>query len=377
MNLYTVKRGDTLYSIANQFGATFPVLAAANQIADPSKLVAGQALIIPSSQPSPTRSILVNGYALPGIGDPALNGALPYLTYLTPFAYRARMDGSLVPIIDDSLIRRAYAGNVAPVMAVTNQRESGGFSSDIGHAILTDMDAQRALISNLAAKLSEKSYYGLNVDFEYLYETDREAYIEFLTRLVARLKPIGYVLSVALAPKISGEQTGLLYTAHDYEAIGAIMDEIILMTYEWGYTYGPPLAVAPIDQVEKVLTYAVSVIPSKKILMGMPNYGYNWKLPYVKSRAAQPVPLAEAPRLAYQQYANILYDATAQAPFFRYYDSAGTEHIVWFDDVRSISARLALVEKYDLGGVSYWNLNTLFRPNWVVLSEMYQVTKVF
>ena len=377
MNLYTVKRGDTLYSIADQFGTSFPALATANQIAEPSKLVAGQALIIPSSSPSPSRSIIVNGYALPSIGDVALNGALPYLTYLSIFAYRARMDGSLVPVIDESLIRRAYASNVAPMMVLTNQREDGGFSSDIGHAILTDPVAQRALISNVAAKLSEKNYYGLNVDFEYLYETDREAYVEFLTRLAARLKPIGYVLGVALAPKTSAEQTGLLYTAHDYAAIGAIVDLVILMTYEWGYTYGPPMAVAPIDQVERVLQYAVTAIPSEKILMGMPNYGYNWKLPYTQGRAAQAVQLAEAPRLAYQQYANILYDATANAPFFRYYDSAGTEHIVWFDDVRSISARLALIEKYDLGGVSYWNINTLFRPNWIVLSEMYRVTKVF
>ena len=73
----------------------------------------------------------------------------------------------------------------------------------------------------------------------------------------AALRRVGYSFSVALAPKISQEQSGLLYTAHDYGAVGSIADKVIIMTYEWGYTYGEPMAVAPIDKVRQVLDYAV------------------------------------------------------------------------------------------------------------------------
>lgn len=358
------------------YDTTAAALAAANQIGDGGKLAVGQALLVPPYG-APGRSILVNGYALPGIPDMALYGALPYLTFLTPFAYRARADGSLSDLADSALIRQAYANDVAPMMAVSNQKEGGGFDGDIGHVLLTDMAVQETLIQNLLAVLSEKSYMALNVDFEYLPETDGPAYAAFLARLKQRLAPGGYLLSAALAPKTGPEQRGTLYTAHDYAAIGAICDLVILMTYEWGYTYGPPQAVAPIGPVEQVLAYAVSVMPSRKILMGMPNYGYNWTLPYERSRPARTVALADAPRLAYENFADIRYDQEAQAPYFQFYDSNGAEHIVWFDDPRSIMARLALVETYDLGGVSYWNIDRLYRPGFLVLSSMFRIERMF
>lgn len=56
----------------------------------------------------------------------------------------------------------------------------------------------------------------------------------------------------------------------------------MLMTYEWGYTYGPPMAVAPLNMVRRVVEYAVSAIPVEKISLGIPNYGYEWPLPYVR-----------------------------------------------------------------------------------------------
>ena len=376
MTLHIVKQGDTLSSIARMHDTTASALAAANQLADGNKLPVGQALIVPPYG-APSRSITVNGYALPGISDTALYGALPYLTYLTPFAYRARADGSLSELQDSSLIRQAYANDVASMMAVSNQKDDGGFDTAIGHAILTDMAAQGRLIQNVLTTLEQNSYMALNVDFEYLPETDAQAYADFLARLRQRLMPGGYLLSAALAPKTGPEQTGLLYTAHDYEAIGAICDFVILMTYEWGYTYGPPQAVAPIGPVRQVLEYATSVMPSRKVLMGMPNYGYNWTLPFDRSRPARSVALADAPRLAYDSLADIRFDQESMAPYFQFYDSNGTEHIVWFDDPRSIMARLELVNTYNLGGVSYWTINRLYRPGFIILSSMFYIDKVF
>ena len=141
-------------------------------------------------------------------------------------------------------------------------------------------------------------------------------------------------------------------------------------------TGAPAQAVSPIDQVERVLQYAVSVMPSEKILMGMPNYGYDWTLPFVPGSAARSLSNQEAVELASRVGAMILYDERVQAPYFNYYDEQGHPHVVWFDDTRSIAARLALVAKYNLAGVSYWNINTFYPQNWAVLNAMYKVNKV-
>lgn len=376
MYIYTVKPGDTLFDIAQKNGVTISALVAANQLSDPYKLPVGLALVI-SGQSIRERSIVVNGYAFPGISDIALLGALQYLTYLSVFSAKTRIDGTITELNDTALIRKCYVNGVAPVLTLTNQRESGGFSGDIAHAVIADEEVKTKLIQNVMEYLDRRNYFGLNIDFEYVREEDRTLYTQFLLDFAAALRRVGYSFSVAIAPKISQEQSGLLYTAHDYGAVGSIADKVIIMTYEWGYTYGEPMAVAPIDKVRQVLDYAVMEMPPEKILMGMANYGYSWTLPYKKGTAARPLSLSEIPQTAYSQYADIRFDDTAQSPFFRYYDSAGTEHIAWFEDTRSIEAKLKLVSEYGLGGVSYWNINTLYRPNWAVLSGMYGIEKVF
>lgn len=374
--LYTVKSGDSLYSIAQSFGVTSTAISSGNHLWDDSKLPIGMNLIIPTGG-TPERRIVVNGYAFPTISDTALMGALPYLTYLSVFTARAQSDGSIVPMNDDAIIRRAYVNGVAPLMTLTNQRDSGEFSSEIAHAILADPAVGNALIQNIAVMLDRRNYFGINLDFEYILPEDRDLYTDFVRRLRDRLKQQGYLLAVAVAPKTSDAQQGLLYTAHDYAALGEIVDYCIIMTYEWGYTYGEPMAVSPLDKVEEVIAYAVSVMPPEKILMGLPNYGYNWQLPFSRSNPARTISLSEAPRLAYDQLADIRFDQASQSPYFRYYHSTGREHITWFDDPRSIYAKLELVEKYGLGGVSVWNINKLYRAMWLTMGELFGVKKAF
>ena len=165
----------------------------------------------------------------------------------------------------------------------------------------------------------------------------------------------------AIAPKTSAGQVGTLYEAHDYPVHGELVDFVIIMTYEWGYIYGPAMAVAPINEVRRVLDYAVTEIPPEKILMGMPNYGYDWTLPFVQGSAARTLSNTAAIAQASDVGAAINYDEKSQAPFYNYYDRQGRRHEVWFDDARSIRARLRLIYDYRLGGLSYWTIDNLFR----------------
>lgn len=372
---FTVQQGQNLYSIAQSFGIAPGALLAANPGVNPARLQVGQSIVLPIP-PQRMKSIFVNGFAIPGIANDVLQSTLPHLSSISIFSYQARSDGNLKSIDDMSLVQTARAASVAPMMVITNIEEGSGFSSEIANDILTNMQVQNTLIANVISVLEKNNYYGLVVDFEYIYPEDKQNYVNFISRVVNSLRPMGYKVAVALAPKTSADQKGLLYEAHDYPAIGALVDFAILMTYEWGYLRGPAEAVAPIDKVRKVLDYATGVIPSEKILMGMPNYGYDWTLPFVKGSAARILTNDGAVSLALSVGANIMYDNIAQAPFFNYYSSDRKRHEVWFDDARSYYARLMLINTYNLGGVSYWTINKFFAPNWLVLDSMYTVKKV-
>jgi len=422
--IHVVKPGESLYSIARFYGATPDRVASENELADPSKLVVGQTLVITegtskhkvqpgqsiytiasqynvsvrnilAANPSITNpaqisvgqiinipidtekrgTIEVNGYSFPNISMEVLRKTLPYLTYLSIFSYEVNADGTLKPINDQPLIDAARAAGVAPLMVITNLGESG-FNSDLARTILTNTTVQDTLLDNVIANLRNKNYYGLDIDFEYIYPENREDYNNFLRKVVNRLRPLGYSVTTALAPKTSAEQVGLLYQAHDYPVHGALADHVILMTYEWGYTFGPPLAVAPINEIRKVLNYAVTAIPRNKIFMGIPNYGYDWTLPYVQGSRAETLSNTQAVDLALRENAAIQYNEVSQAPYFNYYDDNRKQHVVWFEDARSIKAKLELVDEYDLGGVSYWTIGRYFPQNWLVLSSMYDIAKV-
>ena len=131
--------------------------------------------------------------------------------------------------------------------------------------------------------------------------------------------------------------------------------------------YGPAMAVSPANMVARVLDYAVTAIPSEKILMGMPNYGYDWTLPFVQGTAARTLSNTGAVQQALEVGARIRYDTIAQAPFYNYYDSERRRHEVWFDDARSVQARLRLVDEYNLGGDRYWTINSFLPQKWLVL----------
>lgn len=373
---HRVAPGESMYSIARKYGVTVNQILAANpQIANPAAIRVGQVLVIPE-RTSKLGTIEVNGYTFPNTSMEVIRKTLPYLTYLSIFSYEVNPDGTLRTINDEPLIRAARQARVAPLMVITNMEAGGGFSSDVARSILRNEGNQDRLINNVINNLRSKNYYGLDIDFEYIYPEDREYYNRFLRKVVSRLKPLGYTVTTALAPKTSAEQKGVLYEAHDYPVHGALTNHVILMTYEWGFTYSPPQAVAPINEVRKVLNYAVTAIPRNKILMGIPNYGYDWTLPYKEGTAARTVSNTGAVRLALNENAAIKYDEKAQSPFFNYYDDNRRQHEVWFEDARSINAKLRLAHEYGLAGVSYWTIGRYFPQNWLVLRSLYDVRKV-
>lgn len=233
---YILPEGQTFFSLSQEYDVPLEELIAANPDLNPLNIRPGETVIIPVSQQEARRPILVNGYAYPSINTNALNCVLPFLTFLSPFSYTLTPQAELIPPDDSDLIYRAQRAGVMPIMVVTNIFDEG-FSTETMSGILASEELQERFIGNILSELESKSYYGVNMDIEYIAPEDREAYNAFLERLAERLHDQSYILITALAPKISAEQQGVLYEAHDYAAQGRIADYVIIMTYEWGYTY--------------------------------------------------------------------------------------------------------------------------------------------
>ena len=372
--IYTVREGDSLWSIAAGLGITVNQLWRNNPIlGGKSDIYPGQTLVIDYAD-AKLGSLETTGYVYTFVNRDVLRRTLPYLTYLAIFSYGVRADGSLIEPDDVELIRLALEYGTKPMLVLTSLGEDGSFSTETVSRLLNDPDAVDNLISNLVETCERKDYAAVNSDFEYIPPEDRDSYTNFIERLAESLRAIGRELSVSLAPKQTGDQPGLLYEAIDYPALGRAADMAFLMTYEWGYTYSEPRAVAPIDQVAKVVDYATSVIPREKIVMGMPNYGYNWILPWVEGEAAKSLTNAEAVRLANEYGAVIRYDELAATPYFNY-TADDVSHEVWFEDARSVAAKLALASDERLRGIGIWNVTRWFAQLWFMLNVLYNIER--
>lgn len=374
--IHTVRRGDTLSAIAREYSVTTMELMQNNPgLALNPVLTVGRQITVSFTEEK-RGTVDINGYAYPHIDRNVLRKTLPYLTRLTIFGYGFTTEGELIPINDEPLIRLALEFKAAPFMLISSITEDGNFSGERASLLFRDVALQNKVLDRIIITMRQKGYHGLDVDFEYIEPRDAEFFFAFLRNAAARLHAEGFKLHVDLAPKTHADQPGLLYEAHNYEVIGSIADTVMIMTYEWGYTFGPPMAVAPLNRVREVVEYAVTEIPVQKIFMGIPNYGYDWVLPYEQGNSrATSIGNEYAAGLAARYGAQIMFDSTAQSPYFNYWDRGGRKHIVWFEDVRSIQAKYGLIDEFRLLGGGYWTVMREFAQNWMYAAANYNIRK--
>lgn len=372
---HTVVEGDTLEGIALAYGVTTEQILRNNPwVAAQDALEPGQILLITYEDEPKLGTALVIGYLYPFINREVHRETLPFLTYQSLFTYGFTPEGDLVPVDGQELIAAGYEAGVPPIMVLAPMSESMAFDPQIAHNMFINQEGQNRLIENIITAMQENGYIGLDIDFEFIPPEDRELFIDFIANVKRNLEPLGLLTLVALAPKTSGEMTGLLYEAHDYPAIGAIADLVLLMTYEWGYAFGPPMATAPVNNVRRVLEYGLSVIPNEKILMGVPNYAYDWTLPFIMGESrAESLSNQEAIVRAARYGVTIEFDEIAQAPFYYYTDEAGVEHVVWFDDARSMNAKLRLIPELQLRGAGIWHVMNFFPALYMEINSMFNI----
>ncbi len=239
MLIYTVKAGDTVDTIAASYNISASSIIYNNQLPWPYSLTIGQSLLLSTdSAPANKRSFYTGGYAYPFISEWVLEETLPYLSYLYIFSYGFTTEGELIPpLLDDTfMITAAKNHGTSPVLTLTPFGPDGQFNNYLISQIVNNLEARRVLKDNLAEQIINRGFEGVDIDFEFILASDRDAFVDFVAYIQQSLSPLGATVSVALAPKTSDTQVGLLYEGKDYARLGAVADYVLLMTYEWGYT---------------------------------------------------------------------------------------------------------------------------------------------
>lgn len=208
------------------------------------RIYPGQELVL-SYQQEQQGTLSVTGYAYPNIAPALLQRTLPFLSSLAPFTYRPTVRGDLIPLADDAIVAGGSGHGVRPLLHLANLTETDSFSGELAHALPVQSGGPDASGGQFDGDPAPQGIRGIDVDLESVFPEDAQNYVRFLFLLRERLEPLGYPLLAALAPKTSASQQGELYQGHDYRGLGEAANGVLLMTYEWGYAFGPPMAVAP------------------------------------------------------------------------------------------------------------------------------------
>lgn len=260
-------------------------------------------------------------------------------------------DGSFGDDSDPALVNALRESGIRLEPLVSN-----GFDTKLTSAFLRNPAGQSAFISRLVAKLKLLNVSGVNVDFENMSGGDRALYTAFVRSLTSAAHKAGLKVSVDL-PR--GDVSWDAKTAYDQAALAAIVDMIMIMTYDQ-YWKGSDEAgsVAELPWVEEgVRQFLAYGVPREKLMLGIPFYVREWRVDATgKLVDNKAIIMSSLPSLIQQTGAKGVYDAGAGQTKYTYRGTDGYTHVFWAETSATVAARLAIAEKYDLAGVAAWRL---------------------
>ncbi|QGQ46073.1 glycosyl hydrolase family 18 protein [Metabacillus sediminilitoris] len=371
-DMYIVQPGDSLYSISQMSLTPIETIRLYNSLQS-DFLMVGMRLYLP---PRPKYELEGFSYITPS--TPERNQMIvqtfaPINTYFGIFEYHVLEDGSLSTLNDQQLIRLSRENKVAPLAVITNLTPTG-FSPELTRRVLSSPEIRERLINNIYNLVKTKNYAGVNIDFERIREGERDLYSGFLRSISERLRPEGYYTSVAVPAKTSDDIPWL--KGYDYGGIGAAVDFVFIMAYDWHEASSPPGPVAPIREVRQTIEYALNHMRGNKIILGVPRYGYDWTMSDGTVDSARAVSVSRAIETAMKFQVPIQYSTEYQQPFFQYRDETGKRHIVWFEDARARAHKFQLVVNYRLRGVGAWQLGLHFPQSAILVREFFTTKKI-
>lgn len=367
---HIVKEGETLSDIALANGVSIIELLRNNPfLSDRVDLIIGEELII--SYDKKNKKIRVNGMTFSFINKQVLKMTLPYLTYITVMGYKVDDNGKLTDVDDTDIIQMSINYDVVPLMLVSTLDETGQGSFEVSHSLFNNPALQKTLVDNIIVTLDMKGYYGAVFGFQFVLREDQQNYMDFIEYATSRLHEAGYLSWEVLTPTVFG----YIQEATNFTEINQAVDGLILLSYQWSTNYIPNAYQTTYNYMKDYLDTVLTMVSPEKIYLGLTRIAYDWELPYIEGESfAASLTDPRALRLASQNGSEIYFDEVTKMSYFMYNDD-GSEHMVWFSDIRNTNAILDLVNDYGLGGISIWTIMN-FSPIWITINSQYDIEKL-
>lgn len=235
--------------------------------------------------------------------------------------------------------------------------------------ILNNYEHRQLLIENIVNMAIKYKLDGINIDFEYMYQADKDKFSRFIIELQPRLKEIGVTLSVDVTAPDGSADWSLCYDRH---VIGNVADYIIFMAYDqYGTSSNKAGTTAGYNWVETNLNKFVGVqegIPSAKVILGIPFYTRLWKEDSDGKISSVTVNM-KAVDVVLPANVERVWDDTLKQNYVEY-EQEGYTYKMWIEDDRSIKAKLSLMQQYNLGGVAFWEKDRETDTIWSSVAEV-------
>lgn len=305
--------------------------------------------------------------------------------YLSVFWYNLGPDGEIRKYLladeDRELIERAHQHGAKVLALVANLPDDergddrGTWDPERVGRVIRSSAARAAHIEELLALTRRMDFDGVYIDYEALPATDREAFTLFIRDLGEALHAENKILAVAIHPKTSEnnplEDNGS--AAQDWEALHPYADQLHFMTYSEHTAATYPGPVASARWVERVLRYAIETrqIPPAKIYMGVPLYAEEW-YQTISGRYRnldEDIMFEDAQRRKQQHHGTERWSTEHASPYIVYRDQEARQHVIWFENKRSIAEKLAIAHELGICNLSLWRLGGEDPRIWELMRE--------
>lgn len=231
--------------------------------------------------------------------------------------------------------------------------------------LINDYKLREIMIKDILNYVDTYQLDGINLDFEYMYKDDCDAFSKFVIELAPQLRAKGACLSVDVTAPNGGDNWSLCY---DRNLLGEVADYVVFMGYD---QYGTTVigTTSGYNWLESSLNNftGYEAIPPEKIILGLPFYTKLWQTKNGETIKGSVVTMSNVqnsiPASASKEWQENL------KQYYVEYSQGAYVYKMWVEDEESFTKKLELVNKNNLAGAAYWRKGFESESIWKVIKD--------